>query len=145
MGGSIKIRDKEYAIDQVLLRFKSGKVGDKDYVTFDLFADDEGTTKAGFIIDGMTIRSKAGLEGLAGVTFEIDAESEDELNDLSGCTIYEPGRPLQLAHLKIIFGSPQGDTLDVRLEAFCFAPDFQTGILEQDIPVVGNLVARVER
>lgn len=144
MGGSIKIRDKEYAIEQVLLRFKSGKVGDQDYVTFDLFADDEGATKAGLIIDGMTVRGRAGLEGLAGITFEIDAESEDELNDLSGCTIYEPGRPLQLAHLKIIFGSPQGDALDVRLEASCFAPDFQTGALEQDIPVVGNLVAKVE-
>ncbi len=145
MGGStLKVRDTEYALDQVLLRFKSGKVGDKDYVTFDLFADDEGATKAGFIIDGMTVMGKAGLEGLAGVTFEIDAESEDELNDLTGCTIYVPGRPMQLAHLKITFGPLQGNAMDVHLEASCFAPDFETGALEQDIPVVGNLIATIE-
>jgi len=145
MGGStLKIRDTEHALDKVLLHYKAGKAGDRDCVTFDLFADDQGATRAGFIIDGMTIVGKASLEALAGVTFEIDAENEDELNDLSGCTIYEPGRPLQLAHLKVVFGSLQGDSLDVHLEASCFGPNFQTGTLEQDIPVVGNLVARVE-
>lgn len=145
MGGStLKIRDTEHVLDEVLMRYKAGKVGDKDYVTFDLFADDRGATQAGFIIDGMTIVGKAGLEALPGVTFEIDVESEDDLNDLSGCTIYEPGRPLQIAHLKIVFGSLQGDSLNVRLEASCFGPNLQTGILEQDIPVVGDLVAKIK-
>ena len=145
MGGStLKVRDMEHIVDEVILRFKSGKVGDRDYVTFDLFADDQGVTKAGFIIDGITIMGRAGLEGLAGVTFEMDAESEDELNDLTGCTIYEPGRPLQLAQLKIVFGSLQGDSMDIRLEASCFGPNFQTATLEQDISVVGHLAAKIE-
>lgn len=145
MGGStLKIRNTEYVLDEVLLRYKAGKVGDKDYVTFDLFADDQGVTKPGLIIDGMTIRGKAGLEEIVGVTFEIDADDEDELNDLTGCTIYEPGRALQLAHLKIVFGSIQGNSMDIRLEASCYGPNFQTGALEQDIPAAGTLVARVE-
>lgn len=141
---TLKIRDTEHALDEVLLRFKAGKVGEQDYVTFDLFADDQGVTKPGFIIDGMTIRGKAGLAEIAGATFEIDADDEDELNDLTGCTIYEPGRPLQLAHLKIAFGSIQGDSMDIRLEASCFGPNLQSGTLERDIPVVGTLVARIE-
>jgi hypothetical protein len=145
MGGStLQVRDTEHVVDRVLLRFKTGKVGDRDYVTFDLFADNQGVTNAGFIIDGMTVMDKAGLEELAGVTFEMDADSEDALNDLTGCTIYEPGRPLQLAYLKIVFGSLQGDSMDIRLEASCFGPDLQTAILEQDIPVTGDFVAKIE-
>jgi hypothetical protein len=138
---TLRIRSTEYELGEVLLRIALSKEGADSLLTFDLFANSQNLSRAGVAINSMTIMGTDPAD-IESTTFELDESDDDALNELRESVICEPGAVMELSHLRIMFGAFQDGLVDVRLEAKCFRHDDAAS--EEDIPVAGALVARIQ-
>ena len=140
----LKVRNTEYRLDEVLLRIGLSKEGDDNFVTFDLFVDRRNASQPGFAINSMSIIGTQ-TNAIENMTFELDEDDDDPLNELRESVVCEPGAVLELSHLKIRFGAFQNGAVDTELEATCFQADEESSELsEADIPVFGKFTAKIQ-
>ena len=136
------IRGKEYKLDEVLLHIRLSQENGTRFLTFDLFADSQDLSKAGFAINSLTIPGNTVVD-IENAIFELDEDDSDKFNELRESVMCEPGLVLELSYLKISFNTIQGGFVDTTLEAKYFRRDEEASKrIEEGIRVTGNFPAR---
>ncbi len=140
---TLRVGNNEYHLVKVHVRqVTHEKIGEKDFITFDLFADVKKLTRAGFAINAITVMG-ANVADLENLEFELKEDSEDELNELRESVIGIPNQQFELSSLKLKFGTISNRTIQIQLEAICFRLDDQYEVAESGIPVTGQFNAEL--